>query len=452
MRVGILGAGLSGVSLAYMLQNCRRVTSIDLLEKAPTPGGLCRSFRFGKIHCDIGPHIIFSKDSEVLSLILDVLGENVRMLRRSNKIFHNGRFVKYPFENDLGALSQEERDHCLSTYLDNPYRGYVPQNMLQFFLATFGQGMTDLYLQPYNEKIWKFDPAFMDTQMVERVPKPPSDDIIKSAQGIPTEGYLHQLFFYYPRTGGIESFVDGFVRRLTPKVAIHLSSPVVRVEKRTSCWRVRTGDGLARDYDYLVSTIPVQELLKALGTVVPWQVRDASTKLKFNSIAVCALNVKRDHLGHNFAVMVADREVLFHRLTKINFLYPDQQNGCATTLMAEVTYRRGDFISRMSDGEIVSRVAADLEHLGLIDHRGGVMDHTTARFEYAYVICDLEHRRNVRIIHDYCQGELGLCLHGRFGEFEYLNMDAVIRRSIRKCRELDHLFGLGRCPSVRQVT
>ena len=45
--------------------------------------------------------------------------------------------------------------------------------MIQFFYKIFGEGITRTYLEPYNRKIWKFDPSFMDTQMVERIPKPP---------------------------------------------------------------------------------------------------------------------------------------------------------------------------------------------------------------------------------------------------------------------------------------
>ena len=45
----------------------------------------------------------------------------------------------------------------------------------------------------------EFEPSFMDTQMVERIPKPPKIDIINSARGKKTEGYKHQLYFHYPK-------------------------------------------------------------------------------------------------------------------------------------------------------------------------------------------------------------------------------------------------------------
>src|SRR3989339_1614135 len=182
MSTIILGAGLSGLTIADSLKD-----DILILEKEDQPGGLCRSFSFKGVPYDIGPHILFSKDQSSLEYLLSLC--KTGRLKRSNRIFHKGRFIKYPFENDLGSLPETDRDYCLRTFLDNPHENKSAGNMLEFFLKTFGEGITELYLRPYNEKLWKFDPSLMDMQMVERIPKPPKEDVIKSAKGIPTEGY-----------------------------------------------------------------------------------------------------------------------------------------------------------------------------------------------------------------------------------------------------------------------
>ena len=93
MKIGILGAGLSGISLAYLLQENEKIDRIDLLEKADNPGGLCRSHPFAGIGCDVGPHIMFSKNAGVLDLMVQLLGDYVDTLHRSNRIFHAGRFI-----------------------------------------------------------------------------------------------------------------------------------------------------------------------------------------------------------------------------------------------------------------------------------------------------------------------------------------------------------------------
>jgi protoporphyrinogen oxidase len=436
MKIGILGAGLSGISLAYLLQEDQRVGSIELLEMAGKPGGLCRSYPFAGINCDVGPHIIFSKNAEVLDLMVRLLGDNVHKLRRSSKIFHDGRFIKYPFENELSALSAPERDYCLNSFLNNPYETYAPESMLAFFLATFGEGITNLYLRPYNEKIWKFDPAFMDTQMVDRIPKPPREDIIKSAQGVATEGYVHQLYFHYPKHGGIQSLLDAFLKQLGSKVAIHTDAAVRQVVKLANGWEIQTAGGGKTFCDRLVSTLPVCDLIPMLQPEAPEEVRQAAGNLKFNSIAICLIHVTRDRLGDNLSVNVADKQILFHRITKLDFLQPEDVRDGTARFMVDVTYRAGDQISQLSDGELLDRVVEDMARLKFIDDAGVVQSRQILRQKHAYVIYDLHHRKNMKTLREFCESRLGMTLHGRFGEFDYLNMDAVIERSMKRAKEI----------------
>ena len=436
MNLAILGGGLSGISLAYLLQESGAAMAIDILEREDVPGGLCRSFPFGNVHYDVGPHIMFSKNSDILKLMVRMLGDNVHKLRRSNRIWHDGRLVKYPFENELSALSEPDKQYCLNAFLNNPYTDYVPQNMLQFFLVTFGEGITNLFLRPYNEKIWKFDPSLMDTQMVERIPKPPREDIIRSAEGVATEGYVHQLHFFYPKTGGVESIVRGFIAQLGPGVAIRTGTEVAKLHKAGEKWSVTSSDGAERQYDRVVSTIPLPTLFRALDPPPPDEVAQAAARLKFNSIIICMLRVKRERLGDNFAITVADKTVLFHRLSKVNFLFPPEVDDGTTSLLVEVTYRKGDLIDQMNDRHVVQRIVQDLCRLGFIEDAADVLADEVTRHPFAYVIYDLAHRQNMATIRRYCEGELGLTLHGRFGEFEYINMDQVIEKSMARCREL----------------
>ena len=111
----MLGGGISSLAFLHFLNGKGIV-----FEKSPTLGGLCRSFTDEDgIAWDIGPHITFSKNKEILDFIISLTPMNE--LKRSNRIFHDGRFVKYPFENDLYSLSETDNSYCLNTFLDNPY-------------------------------------------------------------------------------------------------------------------------------------------------------------------------------------------------------------------------------------------------------------------------------------------------------------------------------------------
>lgn len=428
MNITILGGGLSAISLAFFLQNDEQINSIDILEKDEVPGGLCRSYQINNIFYDVGPHIIFSKDEEVLSLMNGLLGDNINKLRRSNRILYKQRFVQYPFENDLSKLPEEDIKYCVNAFLNNPYEEYAAESILQFFLKTFGEGITNTYLRPYNEKIWKFDPAFMDVQMVERIPKPPKEDILKSAAGETIQGYLHQLFFTYPQTGGIEALVNAFIGKLNSKVKIHVSQEVLAVSKCDQGFKVNTRKGSFIS-DKVVSTIPANILCRIYQSNKSEELLHAAQNLKYNSIMIAIVNVKPDKAKDNFAFMIADKNIKFHRLSKIDFLGDRYHENGSTTYMLEITYRKGDLNDLATDDQILKCIFEGLEDIGFIEGKEDINFTDLKRFEYAYVIYDMNHRKNMDTMKNYFNNE-GIYLNGRFGTFEYLNMDAIIRQSI----------------------
>ena len=55
---------------------------------------------------------------------------------------------------------------------------------------------------------------------------------------------------------------------------------------------------------------------------------------------------ERDRLGDNFAIMVADRNIIFHRMTKLNFLLPEDRRTADRSLHGG---------SHLSPGRPVSR-------------------------------------------------------------------------------------------------
>lgn len=427
MNLTILGGGLSALSLAYFLQDRADISKITLLEKEKTIGGLCRTFETNGIEYDVGPHIIFSKDKEILDFMNGLLGENNEKHRRSNRILHKKAFVQYPFENDLSKLPDEDKAYCVNAFMHNPYENYNAKNMLQFFLKTFGEGITNLYLRPYNEKIWKFDPSFMDTQMVDRIPKPPKEDILKSAAGETIDGYTHQLYFTYPKQGGTAAIIQALREKLSGKVEIQTNRPVESVRKTEKGFEVVAGDETFVS-DRLVSTMPLGEFTALYNAEKPAEVVSAAQNLRSNAIAISIVNVKPDRAGDNYAFMIADKNVIFHRLSKLDFMGGRYHKPDSATYMIEVTYRKNDRVDLMTDAELTAKIIGGLKEIGFIDGASDVNFTDLKRFDYAYVIYDLEHKENTTVLRDYFKQQ-GIELNGRFGSFEYLNMDAIIRQS-----------------------
>ena len=422
----ILGGGIAGLSLGSFLNS-----RVIILERKESVGGLSRSYTLDGVDYDIGPHIIFSKNQKILDLHTSMIETN--QIRRSNQIVYKGRYIKYPFENDLSKLAPEDRDRCLQEFLHNPYERYDPQNMLQFFLKTFGEGITNTYLHPYNQKIWKFDPSCMDIQMVERIPKPPKEDVIASANGIETEGYTHQLYFHYPKKGGFQSLVDAYAAGVCKRGDVRTGVEILSIKRDGSIWVVKTTQGEVCG-NRLVISIPLHELFKLMQA--PDNIRAALDRLLFNSIHVVVLHVKRDKIGNHFALYIPSPDILFHRLSKLNFLGENYCRGDeSSTLMAEVTFRPESYLSSLDRATIEKRVADDLVKLGFINHEDIVSIETRSE-RYAYVIYDLAHRKNVDYILDYLRKN-GIDCVGRFAEFEYLNSDGVVEHTLKLAERLN---------------
>ena len=423
MTIGILGGGISGISLAAQLGE-----DVEVLEKRARIGGLCGSIVDQGFTFDAaGPHIMFSKNKEVLNLMVTTLGENVQQRRRDNKIWFKGRLVKYPFENDLASLPKEDTFDCIYSYINNKHANDTPSNLAEWSYKTFGEGISDKYFLPYNKKIWNYEPSKIGLEFVSRIPKPPMEDVLKSAIGIPTEGYLHQLYFYYPVEGGYESVVQAFAKKVRGRVCTSL--PVKSIEQDGSQWIVN-GD---RRYDTLVSTIPVHELL-AVWAGAPQKARDAAARLRYNSLINVLLGCKDDPGIPHTAVYVPEPAIIFHRISFPQAFSPKNVPAGGSAVMAEITANEGDGIWDMSDAQILDRTIAELESTGFINPEK-IVYKRVIRFQYGYPVYDLDYRRNVTILRESIESA-GLRLLGRFAQFDYINSDVCVERALALAAEL----------------
>ena len=426
----IIGGGIAGLSLGGRLDS----DSI-IIERDKTLGGLSRSYDFCGTKFDVGPHIIFSKNDEVLSKHSSMVPTN--KIKRSNQIYIHNRYVKYPFENDLSSLPKKVNLHCLNEFLNNPYEKMDYSNMQQFFLKTFGQGICDEYLIPYNKKIWKFDPSCLDTQMVERIPKPPAEDIIKSSAGQKTEGYLHQLYYHYPDSGGFQSLIDKYDLEFCAnnnQNEIMLNTEILSIEKNEK-WKVTLSDRTIITGDRLINTAPIHEFKNLIQ--LPKAIDSTINNLLYNSIHIVMIAATEDTIGDNFALYIPQEDVIFHRLSKLNFLGENYfgKNG-ETILMAEITFRPKSSLSKLNDNQILQATIKGLETLGFVKEEN-IVDSKILTEKYAYIIYDLNHRKNTDTALSALK-KLGIDSVGRFALFEYLNTDGVVEKSWVLANELNN--------------
>ncbi len=437
--IGVLGGGVSGLSLVANLK--RRA---EILEKDTECGGLCASVVEDGFTFDAaGPHIMFSKNEEVLRYMVSVLGDNVDKRRRDNKIWFKGHLVKYPFENGLSDLPKDDCFECIRDYLKNPWTK-TPENLAEWSYATFGASISDKYFIPYNRKIWNHDPAKIALEWVSRIPKPPMEDVLKSAIGIATEGYLHQLYFYYPKKGGYHSLVHAFEAKVRAhaKSALRNGRTVTRVARAAGGGfdvATRGHDAASATeeryvYETLVSTLPVHELLRVWEDA-PKEAHEIASRLRYNSLINVLVGAKERTPVPYTAIYVPSPEVLFHRVSFPKAFSEDNVPPGHVGFMAEITANAGDGVWEMSDESVTERAIDGLVQMGLVD-RDDVTFRKVVRFTYGYPVYDLGYFENARRLREIIQSA-GIRLLGRFAQFEYINSDVCVERALKLAAELD---------------
>jgi protoporphyrinogen oxidase len=427
MAVGILGGGLAGLAVAaHLAEPC------EVLEKEPRGGGHCQTIQEDGFTYDAGgPHIIFSRNQQMVDYMVSLLGDNVHRARRNNKIFYRGRYVKYPFENGLFDLEPQDRFECLLHYIQNDYPP-PKTNFKEWLYHHFGKGLAEKYLIPYNEKIWNVPADELGLEWVEgRVPKPPLEDVIKAAVGVETEGYTHQLYFNYPLHGGIEALPRALEKRVANIIP---EFTVEHVWKEAGQWCVSNGRSTRR-YQKLVSTIPIQELAHALEGI-PAGIIAAVDSLRYNSLTTVAVGFDTTKVPDYTAIYIPDPEVRFHRLSFPALFSPHNAPQGKSIVEAEITTNPGDGTHEMTDEQILADVIADLESMDL-GHPREVCYSRVIRTQYGYVVQDDIHRPHLKQAKAYFE-QIGIPLCGRVAEFEYINMDVCIERARKLADRLNH--------------
>lgn len=443
MNICILGAGISGTTLARLLAADGH--DVTVLEKADRAGGLCRSrVTDGFTWDEAGGHILFSKNQEVLAWQKERCGGDRELVRteRQTRILWWDRFVPYPFENGVGHLTKEAIVDCMDGYLEAYVRRRLgdgcPENFRDWILWRMGEGFARHFMVPYNEKIWSCDLTGMNSAWVAgRVPEAPVRDVISSAVGMATDGYTHQAVFWFPERGGFEALVRGTVDG--GGFRLHTGTAVERVERR--------GDGYAvngQPFDLVVNTCPLPQV-EACFVDIPAEIRADIRALRPISLVNVIIGVRADEPPpqYSWIYLPFPEQGPANRVTYFSNYSPCNAPSGHASYMAEVTHR-GDL---RPDRAWIDDLVAHLSRCGLFARDQVVMTDWHGS-EFAYIDQTLEFPARIARVRDWFDRS-GYITFGRFGRYEYHNSDQCIARAMEVHR---HVREIARTGAAAQPT
>lgn len=429
----VVGGGLAGLAAAYRAASKHGVSTV-LLEASDRVGGLLRSETIGGYVFDAGgSHIIFSKSEERLEALLNHLRRVGWFVhRRVTRIYLRGSFVKYPFEVGLPDLPPKTRVRVLKGIIEAAKKRSEPRNFLEWIYAVFGEGMAEEYLIPYNRKLWKVPLEEITLEWVGgRVPNPPLDDILRAAVGESVEAYTHQLIFMYPKSGGIEALARGVAGDAEAAGAkILTSAPVERVEAFGDSLRVSYGGGevLCGKVVYTAPLSDASRIVKDLSS----QSRNILYRLRSVPLAVVGIGARVKPPFIHW-VYFPGEETVFHRLATLSRYSPRNAPSGASAFIAEISFRSVDELRAASDDTIIRKVIEGMEHVGIL--KGSDVESAAVwKWERAYPVYDVNRSEALKRAVPELRS-MGIIPVGRFGAWEYLNMDAVYSKGVEAADE-----------------
>ena len=428
--IGIIGAGPSGLAISLFLKQ-----NNEILESNLHVGGHAASFFEKGFTFDYGPHILFSKDQSILDFIVATLGENISQCRRNNKIAFKDKLIKYPFENDLYSLPLEDNYACIHDFIFNANKKIEtpPKNMKEWFLSTFGAGICSRYLFPYNEKVWNIPVEQLSMALAERIPNPKPSDILKSSLGYETEGYLHQLYYFYPKVGGYQAICNAWKK--ASSVTHQFKVDKIQLTKSDAI-RVIDTTGRVRQYSQLVSTMPVHDLVNILDIEVPDIIQSAISRLIVNPMFIISFGIAGIDPNQYTAVYFPESEFWVNRIS-----YPctfSESNAPLRhwSLQAEITCAKNSDLWNKTDAEILSHTKIGLQQRNLLPSDAHITLERVDRQEKSYIVYDVGYEDNVNKVREWFSS-VGIFLLGRFGYFEYINVDMAVDRAIKLAMQLN---------------
>ncbi len=426
-RLGILGAGASGLSLALLADSDQMI-----IEKDRRPGGHAASTSVDGWVFDQGPHIMFSRDQLLLDCMVSSLGSNVHRRRRNNKVAVAGSLAGYPLENDLAALPLPLRADAVISMLRARAAKSEPRNLADWFEASFGDVLVAAYFRPYNEKVWNVPLETLSMSWTDKIPQPPIEAVIRSALGERSEGHLHQLYYFYPLRRGYSALMDAWSSGISPDDLV-LGSAVTRVTPTGEGVAVETQCGKWR-FDRVVSTLPLRQLVDMVPNV-PTSVASAVSRLIVNSMLITTFGFEGQDPNQFTAVYIPDADYLVNRVSYPTVFSPHNAPPGCFSVQAEITCPRGSELFEWSDEAIYDHVLEGLRQRSLVPTGCEPVFRWLERLDHGYVVYTNDYVADVELAAGWFASQ-GIILHGRFGRHQYFNVDACLRSSIDLARKL----------------
>jgi protoporphyrinogen oxidase len=375
--------------------------------------------------------------------------------RRISRIYFLRKFFSYPVTLSLETLRNLGLRRVFKvglSYLRARLRPIRPEKSLEdFFINRFGRELYATFFRDYTEKVWGVPCAQIRSEwgaqrvkglsvtkaLIHAARRMAKRDASVSQKG--TETSLIELFTY-PKLGPGQMWETVAQIVQSHGGEVHLNKPVVALEcegSRVTAVRVRdskTGEVTRREADYVLTSMPVRDLVAALEAPVPEGVRDAASGLLYRDFITVGVLLKGLKIPNRSGIptvngivpdnwiYIQESEVRMGRLQIFNNWSPYLVADPSTVWVGvEYFCQEGDEFWSKSDEAIARLAVRELQAIGFAEP-SQVLDSVTIRMPKAYPAYFGTYDR-FEEVRRYLGGFTNLFPIGRNGQHRYNNQD-----------------------------
>lgn len=398
-NVAIIGAGISGLSMAQCLKDRFNVT---VFESATKPGGLIKCDRVeGNLYHMVGGHVFNSRRQDVLDWFWQFFNREEEFTKATrNAIVYMGKPIGYPIENHIYQFDANTQQQIIAELVqivksEQP----EPTNFEEFLRYRFGETLYRLYFKPYNEKIWKCDLKHVPLSwLAGKLPMPTVEEIIFNNFNKASETNMVHSTFYYAKQNGSQFIAD----RLAEGLDIQYKTTISKLEKVGAKWVV---NGVR--FDKVIFCGNIKDLPNILQDTVDVSIYlKQIEELEYHGTTSVLCEIDKNQYSW---IYMPDKVHNSHRIICTgNFSESNNVDGKLTGTI--------EFTDSISKDDIL----LNLSHIPFSPK------YITHRYtKYTYPVQNESTRNTINRLKLFLEPE-GLYLTGRFAEWEYYNMDAAM--------------------------
>jgi UDP-galactopyranose mutase len=199
MKILIIGAGLSGCSIARLLKD--KGQKVSIIEKKSVVGGLCitRVDRDGLMFEPYGARTFHTKNPRISEFI-------TRFDRFNDYVHRKGMIINgllFPFPITRGSFHDLPDEETILSELRNRPTEIDTTNFETACISIFGQTLYRYFIENYTRKMWGIEPRKLTAEWAPKrleLREDENDELFQGQwQGLPERGYSRLL----------EQMVDG---------------------------------------------------------------------------------------------------------------------------------------------------------------------------------------------------------------------------------------------------